>query len=338
MKYAFVLSKENLELAKYEVINLLGVNKHKLIENILIIDLENIGSIKRLAYTKSVYELLFMSKDLIKDMGSFDWNKIYKKNFCIRINNFNKKIKYSEKKLAGYIWRGVKNPKVDLKNPKTKIELFLFKNKAYCCKLIYENKDKFEKRKAHLRPELHPTSLHPKLARALVNLSGVKGKASLIDLFCGAGGILIEAGLMGLKVVGNDLYKEMFNRAKVNLNYYKIKGRLLNKDAMSFKGKYDYVVSDPPYGLNASVWVKEKGKNRKLSMKQTDQKNRIKNLELFYLKVLKNLKKVFRKKAVIILPHYVSYRKLVKKAGLSIEKEFSQFIHGSSTRKILVLN
>ena len=332
MKYIFVLSREDLELAKYEVLSLLDVKKHKSFDNLLIADVEDASLFKRLAYTRFIYELLFVSKNLIKDMGVFDWNSVYKKDFCVRVHD----LEYSEKKLAGYIWDKVKNPKVNLVNPKTKIEFFKVKDKVYCCRLVYENKEKFEKRKAHLRPKLHPTSLHPRLARCLVNLSGVK-EGSFIDLFCGAGGILIEAGLMGLDVVGNDLYNEMLDRAKVNLKHYKIKARLMNKDALTFKGKLDYVISDPPYGLNVPVWIREKGKNRKLLLRKADKKERIKMLESFYYKFFRNLKIVFKKKAVIALPNYIGYRKLIKKAGLKIEKEFTQFIHGSLTRKILVL-
>jgi len=53
---------------------------------------------------------------------------------------------------------------------------------------------------------------------------------------------------------------------------------------------------------------------------------------------LKNLKKILGKRAVVIFPHYVNYKKLIKRAGFKIEKEFSQFIHRSLTRKIFVLS
>ncbi|MFH1324651.1 MAG: hypothetical protein ABIH64_05350, partial [Nanoarchaeota archaeon] len=98
-----------------------------------------------------------------------------------------------------------------------------------------------------------------------------------------------------------------------------------------------YIVSDLPYGLNTSIWVKKGNENKKLSLKQKDKKQRIKNIEEFYLKFLKILKKILKKKAVIIFPNYVNYKSLIKKANLKIEKEFSQFIHGSLTRKIVVL-
>ena len=160
-----------------------------------------------------------------------------------------------------------------------------------------------------------------------------------MDPFCGAGGILIEAGLIGLTPIGCDLYKIMLKKAKTNLDYYKINNyKLINQDALKIKQRYNYIVTDIPYGLNTSIWIKKGKKNKKISLKQTNQKQRIKNLEEFYLKFLKNLKKILKKKAVVIFPNYVNYKKLIKKANLKVDKEFSQFIHKSLTRKILVLS
>jgi tRNA (guanine10-N2)-dimethyltransferase len=272
-------------------------------------------------------------KELVKKVKGFDWQSIYKHNFCIRVHNGDLK----EAKLASYIWRKLRNPKVKLINSKTSIEFFIVKNKVYAARLVKELKHDFELRKAHKRPELHPTALNPKLARALINLCGAEKE--IMDPFCGAGGILIEAGLIKLKSTGYDLYDMMIKKAKVNLEYYKLKNyRLIKGDALKIKKKYDYIVTDIPYGLNTSIWVRKGNKNKKIVLKQSDKKQKIENLENFYLRFLKNLKKIMGKKAVIIFPHYVNYKVLVRKAGFKIEKEFSQFIHGSLTRRIVVLS
>ena len=42
-----------------------------------------------------------------------------------------------------------------------------------------------------------------------------------------------------------------------------------------------------------------------------------------------------KKKAVIVFPDFVNYRKLLKKAGFKIEKEFEQYIHRSLSRKVV---
>lgn len=348
MRYIFLLSKEDLRLAKEEVLSLFNVKKHRLINNLLFLDLNDIELANRLAYTKRIYQFLFETNEnnLIRKIKNFNWQSIYKNNFCVRTHRLDNASTGGrrgwgggniEKKLAGHIWQKLKTPKVNLKNPKTSIEFFITKNKIYTVKLIKELKHNFEQRKAHKKPELHPTALNPKLARALINLS--RAEKEIMDPFCGAGGILIEAGLMKLKAIGYDLYDVILKKAKINLDYYKIKNyKLINQDALKIKKKYDYIITDLPYGLNTSIWIRKGNENKKISLKQYNKKERIKNLESFYFEFLKNLKKIMKKKAVVIFPHYVGCRELIKMVGLKIEKEFSQFVHGSLTRKIVILS
>ncbi len=340
MVYVFLLSKENLDLSKEEVLSLLDVTRYRLINNLLFLETDNIDEANRLSYTKRIYRLLFETTfgDLFSDIKNFDWEPIYKKNFCVRFYRLEKSMKrISESKLGELIWNQLSTPKVNLKDPETLIEFFSTNKRIYVTRLIMEIKHDFESRRAHKRPEQHPTALDPRLARALINLCGARGE--VMDPFCGAGGILIEAGLMGLRPVGYDLYDEMLRRARVNLDFFGIRDyRLFNGDALSIKKRYDFVVTDLPYGLNTSIWVSEDGRNKKISLKQDGKNEKIKNLENFYFRFLRNLRRILGKRAVVLFPHYVKYRELVKKAGFNIKKEFSQFVHKSLTRKILVLS
>lgn len=110
----------------------------------------------------------------------------------------------------------------------------------------------FEQRKAQFRPFFSPISLHPKLARALVNISAVKKGDILLDPFCGTGGILIEAGILGIPVVGSDIEQKMVEGCEKTLNFYHIKNyRLFHCDIGEIKqhiSKVDAVVTDFPYG------------------------------------------------------------------------------------------
>ena len=177
MKYIFLLSGENPELAKEEVLSLTDAKNYFFIDKLLIVEMDNKKIAdelaKRLAYTHNIYQCLFECKnnDLAKNMQNFNWDSVYKENFCLRING---KTSYKEKDLAGHIWAGLKKPKVNLENPKTSIEFFILEKKIYVTKLIKELKHDFQSREAHKRPELHPTALNPKLARALINLSGAE--------------------------------------------------------------------------------------------------------------------------------------------------------------------
>src|SRR5256884_2044712 len=49
-----------------------------------------------------------------------------------------------------------------------------------------------------------PISLHPKFARALVNLAEIPMAGTVLDPFCGTGGVLLEAMQLGLRGVGLD--------------------------------------------------------------------------------------------------------------------------------------
>ena len=353
MKYAFLLSGDYVDLAKEEVISLFNADTFYLIDRLFIVDLKNNSKVekisKRAALTKNIYKLLFECKinELTDLMKKHDWNSIYKDDFCLRIhyfknnkNKINKNTKqFSEINLAKYIWSSIRTPKVNLKNPKTRIELFIVDGKVYCGLLIYKNNDDFESRKSHLRPFTHPSSLHPKLARALVNIIGIKEKEILLDPFCGTGGVLIEAGLMGIKVIGYDISKNMAKGCKENLKYFKIKKfDIVNKNALQMQNKFDYVVTDLPYGLNSNVYLQYNKKSLKYNFNKinlkTNQKNKIQNIEMFYLKFLQKLRKILKKKAVIIFPSYVNHKKLLKIAKFKIEREFSIYMHRSLTRKI----
>jgi len=192
-----------------------------------------------------------------------------------------------------------------------------------------------------MRPFPHPSSLHPKIARALVNLSEIKEKEILLDPFCGTGGFLIEAGLMNIKSIGYDINKIMIKGCKDNLKHFKIKNyKIKTKNALNINDKFDIMVTDLPYGLNSTAmtgYEEENWKKYRLSLK-IQKGGFYKNLEKFYLLFLKNLRKKLKKKAIIVFPSYVNYRKILKQSGFRIEFEFSDYVHRSLTRKIVKIS
>jgi tRNA (guanine10-N2)-dimethyltransferase len=312
MKKIFLLSKQDVKLAAYEILSLED-GSHELIDNLLAIDTK-FNDYSRLAYTKAVYDLLFIAdeKNLRKSIDSFDWQKIYKKDFCVR--RFD--VSFSSKELGSMIWLKLKKPKVNLSNPATEMHFIKAKGKVFCGLLKYLQKEDFESRKAHNRPELHPSSMHPKLSRAFINLTGIPSGKILCDPFCGSGGILIEAGLIGCKTIGYDIDKEMIERAKANLLHYKVGNfNLEQKNALLIDKKIDYVVSDLPYRRNT---------------KATE-------LNKLYLGFFKVLEKELGKCAVLGFPDFIDYKKLISKTKLKIAAEFSYYLHKSLTKKIVVI-
>ena len=350
MKLLFNLSGDCIDLAREEIKSLFKVKNYKLIDKLLIVDIniseKMVFSSKkslcqnRLAFTKSIYKFLFEcnNKDLIENMKNYDWNSIYKDNFCLRISkkislkrNFFAK-NFFERDLAKYIWHAVKNPKVNLENPKTRIDLFFIGDNVYCGLLVNELHNNFNSRKAHLRPFHHPSSLHPKIARALINLTGAKENECVLDPFCGSGGILIEAGLMGINVVGYDVDKKMIEGCQKNLQYFNIKKyEIFNADALKISKKFDYIVTDLPYGLNSNLYAQLEKINIKIN------ESNKKKLEHFFLVFLKRLKKIYIKKAVIVFPDFVDYRRIIKQSRLKLKNEFYFYVHKNLSRKAVVL-
>ncbi|MEM4245381.1 MAG: DNA methyltransferase [Candidatus Nanoarchaeia archaeon] len=251
MKQIYWLSADNILLGKEEVLALTKPKSYELHDRILVLD-SSFKDFGRLAYTKRVYNFLFSCRpEFLADcINRFDWNKVYKKSFCVRVHDFHIP-HFTESGLADLIWRRLKRPKADLKNPHTLIEFLFVKGVVFCGLFLHANDNDFFSRVAHLRPGFHPSSLSPKLARCLVNLSGVQKKQVLLDPFCGSGGIIIEAAMVGCKAIGSDVDEKMLVRTAENLKYFNLKAKLLNEDALKIGVRPDVIVTDPPYGRSS---------------------------------------------------------------------------------------
>ncbi|MBI5388902.1 N-6 DNA methylase [Candidatus Woesearchaeota archaeon] len=318
MNYIFLLSKENIPLAQAEVAALAQGSARA--DGCLALGNVKPTLFRRLAYTQAVCRLLFScpAPGLEKAMKGYEWKTIYKNSFCLRIHALDSiKKKYDEVSLAGIIWRALKEPKVRLEKSETPIRIYLLGKQAHVCLLLYENKKEFLLRKAHQRPELSPTSLYPRLARAMVNLTGIT-RGTITDPFCGTGGILLEAGLMGFLVEGWDIDAVTLRKCAINMGHYGIKKyNLLNQDATTLNKKVQFVVADLPYGKNSPM-------DRQIG-------------EL-YLPFLKQLKRHLTKKAVLGFPDFVDYKKMLAQAGFKPEHEFTIYLHKTLSKKIVVVS
>jgi len=313
--YLFETTKDHLDIARSEIANLISdpVEEYN---NLFLANSHEPNLIKRLAYTNYAYQLversnLYNLKECIKKIS---WEKICLPSYGVR----SKTDKVNEKELADLIHSCLDEAIVNLYNPETWIVFFEFKDEILICRRIWTNQKSFFKRKTHLRPAPHPSSLDPRLARACINLTGIK-KGVLLDPFCGSGGILLEAGNIGLRSVGFDLDEIMLKRARKNLDYFGVTNSVLkNNDATEIKNysiHIDAIATDLPYG-----------KSSKLHGRKRDE---------LYNNFLNVLSKVKCSRLCVLFPN--DYPKEKIERYFSVSQKFEYVLHKSISKSIYVL-
>ena len=145
---------------------------------------------------------------------------------------------------------------VDLHSPRSEVRVVLSSGASVGRLLSRIDRSSFERRKARNMPFNHPISIHPKFARALVNLARVPSGGRLLDPFCGTGAIVLEAVLSGLEAMGTDLSSRMVEGARENLSSQGVEAALARCDVGSIAavvGAVDGIATDPPYGRSTST-------------------------------------------------------------------------------------
>lgn len=153
---------------------------------------------------------------------------------------------------------------VELSHPDTVLTVYLGEKVYGGISFPCVQRRLFEKRAVENRPFFSPISVEPKWTRASLNLLNLPAGSLVYDPFCGTGGILIEAGLLGHRAVGSDIDTRMVEGSARNLRHFKIEDHeLFQADVGECKKELarrgivvDAVVSDFPYG-KASTLAKE---------------------------------------------------------------------------------
>ena len=259
----FELSKEQKTLPCAEVIACLHAENimYTVIpsnEDVLIVEIKTNDSIiqtlaERLAFTFVIDELLFSCPATLDDIVRCAEKHPLMNDGSIAIRCKNRSPSIHSQHLIdrlGDIY--TKNRSVNLTHPEIELRAVVTDKTAYVgIKKATLETSHFQKRRGHLRPFLLPITLHPKVARALVNLSSIKKQETLLDPFCGTGGILLEAGLLGINIIGSDIEKKMIEGCQKNLEFYHLKNFKLFCADIGDVSKYvpsvDAIVTDFPY-------------------------------------------------------------------------------------------
>lgn len=172
--------------------------------------------------------------------------------------------------------------------------------------------DLLEKRKVGERPFFSPISLHPKYARALINLTAVKRGGTVLDPFCGTGGIVIEAAEMGMKAIASDFDEDMVIGCQENMDFYGLK--LEDSDVLDigdigerFTG-IDAICTDPPYGRSTKTGGED--------------------IDHIYMRAGRAMPESLKDGACagVVLPHPIDFE------TMTLEGMYLQRVHGSLSR------
>jgi tRNA (guanine10-N2)-dimethyltransferase len=155
----------------------------------------------------------------------------------------------------------------------------------------------------------------PRMARALVNISLVRAGEILLDPFCGTGGMVLEAELVGAQGAGSDFDPVMVAGSRKNVPG----GFFFRADATALPVRNSCihaVATDLPYGQSVSIAAG--------------------SIDTLYTGALEEIRRVLvpGRRAVV-----VTHRDISRQAGevMEVVASCSQRVHRSLTRRMLVL-
>jgi len=274
-----------------------------------------------------IFECPFDLKEISKHIQEANLENFLKpkETFAVRIINLtNKKVDklQLESVLGNLIIKKINELKVNLNQPEKTILGVLIEDKFL---LGVEGHRKLKgaimNRSPEKRPVRHAATMKPKLARCMVNLSRAYPKKLFLDPFCGVGGLLIEAGLIGCKLIGCDIKLSMVKGALKNLFFFGLNHEgLLQADARKLPfNSASSIATDPPYGTSATTL-------------KTPLKELLTNFLSGALTILDS-------KGFICLasPKEAKIEEIGEKIGFKLIEKHEMYIHKRLTREIAVL-
>lgn len=332
MKILFYLSGEHEALPKIEV---LAILKHHKIEYEILKDMDQIlvcrvdnpenETLSILGMTHSIHVFQGSCEALLEDiLGLADDISRVTGSFCVRVQRIGvSDHRLSTLMLEREIGSAIDGDKVDLKNPDVQFQGFLSEDRFVLGSLIQNlNRSEILKRTPHHRPYFHPSSLSPILSRTLCNICGVAAGKTVLDPFCGTGGLLIEAGLLGAELHGSDIDSEMVSGCKQNLAFYGLEASLEIADATKLKSseEFDIILTDPPYGRASTTMGR--------------------GIKALYQNAADSIYKTLKPggTACILSPHTLPLEEIAIHAGFTIRNSQTVRVHKSLTRKIVILD
>ncbi|MDO9036378.1 MAG: methyltransferase domain-containing protein, partial [Methanoregula sp.] len=256
MKLLFELSGENPTLPFAELACVGTILEERL--QVAVVDCPHPEDAKRLAMTQVVLKYLGdcepqipAFKNLLKELAITTTSTFAgrAKKIHGRCNEHNSQSQQEFERLIGDMISGP----VSLNNPETEYRAILSEDKCYFGKVLFSiNRSGYDVRNPGKRNFFHPGVMMPRMARTLANIAGVQVGDRVLDPFCGTGGILIEAELLGALAIGSDFDPLMVLGCRQNVLHASL--MLADATGLPFQDhSIDSVVTDLPYGQSVCI-------------------------------------------------------------------------------------
>ncbi|MHA2002532.1 MAG: THUMP domain-containing protein [Candidatus Thorarchaeota archaeon] len=267
-----IISGENINLAKAEIdslIDLAGTNAK----------VTWLGQLGQIEAAYDVTPFLLERAAMIKEAGvivgqgpfsdsSMEWLSDDAITTCVkptetysvRTKSFAGKHAEERERLSALLGariRNLTNARVSLDKPDVKVLVIITPDRILVC-ISKESRlrQELRLREPGRKPFFHPSMMNSQLARVICNLAGVRPKATVLDPFCGGGGILSEAAILGARVLGWDLNWRLIMGAKRNLAEFGEEISVIQADSRwppLLVKQVDCITTDPPYGRASST-------------------------------------------------------------------------------------
>ena len=322
MKLLFELSGENPTLPFAELECLGKILDRRL--QVAVVEAPDPDGAHRLAMTQVVLEYL---GECDPDLSSF---KRLLKELAIETpptfagrakkihggGGFTTKNRCSQRDFERMIGTMIEGP-VSLDKPEREYRAILSEDRCYFGKVLFGIKrGAYDMRNPGKRNFFHPGVMMPRMARTLVNLTCSYTGEVLLDPFCGTGGILIEAEMLGMHAIGSDFDPMMVDGCRQNIMQPDL---MLADAALLPLGNHtiDAVVTDFPYGQSVCI-------------KKTD------TMAHLYSDALDEIHRVLKAghRAVVVTHQDISE---IVAEHMTILHRHEQRVHKSLTRRVLVL-
>ncbi|MGB7788071.1 methyltransferase domain-containing protein [Methanoregula sp.] len=320
MKLIFELSGENptLPFAELECIGSLLDRRLQ----VAVAECPHPAEAHRLAMTQGVLEYLGECdptppafQDLLRDL-SLETSRPFAGRTKKVHGGCHERNPQSQREFENLIGTMVTGP-VSLNHPEVEFRAILSEDKCYFGRVLFTiDRSAYDVRNPGKRDFFHPGVMMPRMARTLVNLACARKGDILLDPFCGTGGLLIEAGMLGFYPVGCD-----FDRFMIQGSIKNSPGSLfLQADATSlpFRDRsIDTIVTDFPYGQSVCI-------------RKTDTMDRL------YTDALEEIRRLIRpgRRAIVVTHRDIS---AIASRYMTVLQNHDQRVHKSLTRRVLVL-